>query len=363
MTKGILTAALAAAISTTAFSQASLIRPVHIGLIYPISTNGIYAGDFTNYCSIHALAGLSQSEKAFAAAGIANIVKQDAGGLIAAGFSNHIGGDAHGLQAAGFMNTVRHQSTGLQAAGFLNATRHMKGAQMAGFANVTSKSEGFQAAGFTNVSGDAGVQAAGFANVARDVSGTQVAGFINVARKVDGVQLSGFMNVAESSDYPIGLVNIIKNGDIAIGITTDESLTTLLALRSGGRVLYGVLGVGWNNQDPDFRLRRRKLLYALEGGLGAHLAISRHFRINFEGASTSLTNFQDGVHLRSSLRVLPAVTLGRQVELFAGPTFNHVWSNNGAGQDLIDYYLWSDTRRGYFNGFYFGAVGGLQIRL
>ena len=136
MTKGILTAALAAALSTTAFSQSSEVRPVHIGLIFPISTNGIYAGDYTNFCSMHALAGVSHSEKAFAAAGISNIVKQQADGLIAAGCSNHIGGSAHGLQAAGFMNTVRHQSTGLQAAGFLNATGSMKGAQFAGFALI-----------------------------------------------------------------------------------------------------------------------------------------------------------------------------------------------------------------------------------
>jgi hypothetical protein len=36
------------------------------------------------------------------------------------------------------------------------------------------------------------------------------------------VQLSGFINIADSCDYPIGLVNIIKNGDAAIGASIDE---------------------------------------------------------------------------------------------------------------------------------------------
>src|SRR5690606_14933057 len=49
-------------------------RPnVHIGLIYPISTNGIYAGECSNHLSLHGIAGYSESELAFAGAGVTNL--------------------------------------------------------------------------------------------------------------------------------------------------------------------------------------------------------------------------------------------------------------------------------------------------
>jgi hypothetical protein len=85
---------------------------------------------------------------------------------------------------------------------------------LAGFANVAREVTGPQFAGFSNVARNiVGSQFSGFINTAEDVKGSQFAGFINVARKVSGVQVSGFINVADSSDYPLGIINIIRNGE------------------------------------------------------------------------------------------------------------------------------------------------------
>src|SRR5690606_34976935 len=93
---------------------------VHIGLVYPLSTNGIAAKEYTNAASMHAIVGVSKGELGFCASGVSNIITDNATGLVAAGFSNHIGGVAKGVQAAGFLNYIRSEATGLQAAGFLN---------------------------------------------------------------------------------------------------------------------------------------------------------------------------------------------------------------------------------------------------
>lgn len=314
----------------------------HIGLVYPLSTNGLKAGSISNSFSLHAIAGLSSSEEAFCASGVTNLIMQNANGAIMAGFSNHVLGSAQGAMLAGFMNTVNHDAGGLLAAGFANISGSMNGAQLAGFVNVSAG----------NVDG---VQAAGFINVAGDVN-TQVAGFVNVARNVSGVQLAGFINVAEHSDYPIGIVNIIKDGDQGLGLTFDETQTTLVSLRSGGRKLYGILGVGIN-------LREYDPLYALECGIGAHVIHAGVFRLNLEASVLSLTDFYDNTYLRSSLRLLPSVRLADKIELFGGPSFNHIIFEDYARGDIITNYVWENNSWGYTNGLYIGGIAGLQIML
>src|SRR5690606_220847 len=161
---------------------------------------------------------------------------------------------------------------GLQMGGFGNiSVREVKGAQTAGFINM-AESAHVQVAGFINVAKrvDA-VQIAGFSNNAREVN-TQLAGFINVAQKVKGVQLSGFINIDDRSDYHIGLVNIIGNGEKCIGVTIDESQSTLVSFRSGGRILYGIVSAGINT-------RFNKPMWATEAGIGAHWPITKNFRL------------------------------------------------------------------------------------
>jgi len=313
---------------------------VHIGLIYPLSSNWIYAPSYTNIFSLHALGGVSGGERAFCAAGVTNVVRGSATGLIAAGFSNHIMEEAAGLQAAGFVNTIRKEAKGFTAAGFANIAGSGKGMQAAGFGNITLRNM-------------EGVQAAGFINTAADVN-TQLAGFINIARNVKGIQLSGFINIADSNDYPIGIVNIIRNGEKGLGVTVDETGTTLLSFRSGGHVLYGILGVGVN-------FREDLPLYALEAGLGACLRVTPHFRIRAEGVAVSLADFEPGSHIRSSLRILPALKIGRQLEVFAGPTCSQVTLTEHKGEELAPGYLWELNRNGYFYGLYLGGMGGVQF--
>jgi len=278
---------------------------VNVGLVYPISTTGFHAKESTNAFSLNAIAGFSRVETGLSIAGVTNIILDSASGCQLAGFSNH----------------TRNSSTGVQVAGFMNT------------------------------SGDANVQ---------------VAGFINVAKKVKGVQVAGFINIADSSDYPIGIINIIRNGEKSIGVSIDETRTTLLTFRSGGRKLYGILGVGYNQQMKSIQAVSNSgealKQGTAEAGIGAHWYLTDAFRVNTEIVAITSTDFKHGAYQRNVLRLLPSLDL-LNIEIFAGPTFNYVSSDKGIGANLIKNYTWSKNAGSTnFQALYFGVVGGIAYR-
>ena len=323
------------------FAQERTKARVNIGLVYPVSTNGRHAGLDTNVFSFNGLAGVSASEEGVSFAGISNIIHQNVCGVQFAGFSNHIGGKAKGIQFAGFLNTYGNDSKSA-IAGFANISNGNSGVQLAGFLNLTTR----------NVSA---LQSSGFLNKAADVKGAQIAGFINIAKKIKGIQLAGFINVADSSDYPIGIINIIKDGEKSFALTTNQNLTTMATFRSGGKILYGIIGAGYNFRNND-------AVYALEAGFGANLFQSQHFRLHTELTASSLQNFKKGNYFKSTLQMLPAWRVGKHLEIFGGPSFNSISTNTTEGKALQKHYLktW-DGHNNTLHGMFFGYTGGVAI--
>jgi len=309
-TISILKTAMLTLLTSTALYAQNKPSKTHIGLVYPLSSNGRHAPLDSNSFSLNLIAGVSAAEDGFTLAGLTNIIHHTSKGIQIAGFSNHIGQKAEGTRVAGLMN-ITGESQGLSVAGFLNKSNDMKG--------------------------------------------TQVAGFMNIAKKVKGVQVSTFINVADSSDYPIGLINLIKNGEKSIGITVDDNLTTLLTFRSGGRILYGIIGAGYNFKND-------KEVYAFEAGLGAHVYTSQAFRLNIELAAVSLENFKAGEYFKSSLRILPAFKITPHIEVFGGPTFNYVNTNTAEGRELTDKFIskWDSKNNTRLQGIYAGYTAGVQ---
>ncbi len=345
---------------------------IHVGLIYPLSSNGVYAPLDTNDISFNLIGGVSSEENGFAFAGLTNVVRNNTHGLQFAGFSNHIGKKANGVLFAGFANTY-HENNGVAFAGFSNiAHGHVKGAQFAGFTNVAKSINGTQFAGFLNIATNvrdsqfAGFlniatnvqnsQMAGFINKARDVNGSQFAGFINIARRVKGTQIAGFINIAESSDCPIGILNFIKNGEKSLGLSIDENQTSMLTFRSGGRILYGILATGYN-------FKNNNEVYAFEAGFGAHFLQSNVFRINTELTASTLESFKDGTYFKASFKLLPSIKIIKHIELFGGPSINLATTNTIEGKALARKTIstWQRSYSDFSQTLTFGYSGGLNI--
>lgn len=358
----------------------------HIGFIYPLSSNGQDAQRYSNNASFHLLGGVSAKENAFCFSGLSNLVVHRAKGLVFAGVVNHIGGEARGMQFAGVTNIILGEATGCQFAGFNNISKNFRGAQFAGFSNISKGNiHGVQVAGFSNICSDTlhglqvagfsniaqntdgqlagfgnvsnkarGIQAAGFINVAKEVKGAQIAGFINVAKKVRGPQIAGFINIADSSEYPIGIINIIHNGDKSVGLSIDETGTGMLAFRSGSKRLYGILGAGYNFVEP-------KMQYGMEAGIGARFPFNLLFRFNAEATVLTLSDFRNGAFMKSSFRFFPSMRIARSFEVFGGPTFSFTNCPAHLAEKFDIPYVWSRYSKGTFYGMNIGAIAGMQV--
>ena len=296
--------------STNSYAQNDRAK-TNIGLVYPLSSNGTQAPRDTNSFSLNLIAGVSAAERGVSLAGFSNIVHHDTRGLQVAGFSNHIGGNAGGTMFAGFLNTYGSGNS---------------------------------------------VAVAGFANIARSSSGAQIAGFMNVAKKSKGSQI-GFINIADSAGTQVGIINIAKNGEKGISATIDENQTTILAFRSGGKTLYGIIGIGYN-----FNNKREK--YAYEAGIGAHVLKIQSFRLNAELVGGGLESLKgEGDYSKSSFRLIPAFRITPSIEIFGGPSINYVNTDTEEGRKLTKKYISSWTRNNGRDlyGFYFGYNAGIQV--
>lgn len=257
--------------------------PYQVSLTPGLSTHGMYNSQVINHFSFNLMGGYTAGIDGTEIAGLFNIDRKDVSGFQLAGLFNSVGGNVNGLQIAGLFNSVINDVHGVQVAGL------------------------------SNRSGDIN-------------NGFQLAGIMNIAGKVKGVQFAGFVNVADSSDYPIGLINIIKTGEKSLSLSTDESLFTHVDFRSGGRILYGIVGLGYKlNGDP--------IRYGLDLGFGAHLIRGHHFNLDGEYMNQVSVDFNGNSNRINSFSPLAGYRITKQLKFYAGPSFNitnfHAGLNTG----------------------------------
>ena len=174
-----------------------------------------------------------------------------------------------------------------------------------------------------------------------------------MSKKVKGVQIAGLFNVADSSDYPVALVNFVKNGRKSVSLSYDELQYMHIDLRSGGRVLYGLIGAGYS-----FNYTNR---YAFDIGFGAHLIDHHSFTLDGEYGYEALTDFKKDPDQVSSFKLLTGLNLNKQVQLFAGPTINIASYNADDQLELHGWPVHKYTNNNNITNIYAGITGGLQF--
>src|SRR5690606_11967634 len=85
--------------------------------------------------------------------------------------------------------------------------------------------------------------------------------------------------------------------------------------RSGGRRLYGLVGLGYG-------LDNRPMPYGLETGLGVHLIRKRRVGLDMELVNQTVTDFKKVSRSHLGIRLLPQVGWGTHWGVMAGPTLN-----------------------------------------
>ncbi|SFB37844.1 peptidase associated/transthyretin-like domain-containing protein [Algoriphagus aquimarinus] len=344
--------------------------PVQMSLIPGLSTKGTFSSQTISKFSLNLIGGYTAGIEGLEVAGIFNINKRDVKSVQVAGIFNMVGGsskglqvggiynsvyrDVDGLQVGGIYNHVRGNVNGLQIGGIINQANNDASAQIAGIVNHAKNSEHLQLAGITNnASQSAGFQLAGISNIAGDSVTNQLSAIVNRAKKVNGFQF-GLINIAEESDYSLGLLNFIKNGEMSLSASIDESSFTHLNFRSGGRKMYGILGVAYNLRNIDTPI-------GLEAGLGIHLIPYSKFSLDTEFVSLSASDFQEISNHLQSFRLLPGYRFGNHLRIFGGPSLNFAFLDPGQ-EDFTN--GWNILNRTTSNGIYRsfgGVIGGIQV--
>lgn len=284
--------------------------PFHFSFMPPLSSNGINASQYTNGASFSILAGMSANERNFTFASISNVIANEARGLQFAGISNYIGKQGQGVAFAGMTNITKGIYKGVQFAGLLN----------------TSK----------------------------DITGLQFAGLLNIAGKVRGVQFAGLLNIAEESDCPIGLVNIVKRGEMGIALTYDILGNGIVSFRSGGKYTYGIIGFGYNHKlSGDNKT-------VAEAGYGVHIPCYSWFQINNEFKVTS-TATSDKPFLNASYSLLPSFKIKKHYNIFGGASLNYLTTTEMDNQTLFPQNnLWKKHTDSRLQQLFIGYLVGIQ---
>ena len=300
--------------------------PFHFSFIPPLSSNGINASQYTNGASFSILAGMSANERNFTFASISNVIANEARGLQFAGISNYIGKQGQGVAFAGMTNIAKGTYKGVQLAGIINTTKG------------TYK----------------GVQFAGLLNTSKDITGLQFAGLLNIAGKVRGVQFAGLLNIAEESDCPIGLVNIVKRGEMGIALTYDILGNGIVSFRSGGKYTYGIIGFGYNHKlSGDNKT-------VAEAGYGVHIPCYSWFQINNEFKVTS-TATSDKPFLNASYSLLPSFKIKKHYNIFGGASLNYSTTTEMDNQTLFPQNnLWKKHTDNRLQQLFIGYLVGIQ---
>jgi len=312
-------------------AQEPVANNIHLGFVTPLSTQGKLAKHISPAFSLQALQGVNLNNK----------------GMAIAGLCTRLYGSNRGLLVSGLVNRVNGSDKGLSVAGLYNGAENGRGIQVAGLHNQKAGNGLIQIAGLSNYSRYEVLQIGGIVNSSQ-YAHTQVAGLINIARSVKGIQVAGLVNIADSSDYPIGILNFIKNGEQQIGIQVYDDASANVLLRTGGRKTYGIIGAGVGNEQ------KRRVLQ-MEAGVGYRIPLSHRLRINTEVVAISKTDFIFWKHTQS-LRTLLGYKISPAIEITAGPALNtYKYSDS---KIFGDSYIWKSNRGSslFLTGALTGAV-------
>ncbi|WP_339900871.1 hypothetical protein [uncultured Cyclobacterium sp.] len=347
--------------------------PMQVSLTPGLSSQGVFNSQMINNFSLNILGGYTAGVEGLEIAGIFNINQKDVKAFQVAGIFNMTGGDVDGFQASGIHNFVYGKVNGFQVGGIYNHVKgEVNGGQVAGIYNFSQGSSDIQIAGLLNKTDQANVlQIAGLSNRADRSTGAfqiaglnnysqgevsyQIAGLVNKAEHVSGVQLAGLINIAKSSDYPIGLINLIENGRKSLAVGIDETGIGQITFRSGGRKLYGIVGLGMRELS--------ERMYGLDLGFGLHVLDKKKLLMDFEFVNRQITDFSEFSNNTSFFRLIPAYKLGDRLSIMGGPSigftvFDKNWEYPSPGYVLAG----RTTKNGRYAlhaGFYAGVAYSL----
>jgi hypothetical protein len=241
----------------------------------------------------------------------------------------------------------------------------------AGASWVTDSVRGAQiTAGFNYAGRDAiGLQLSAGLNYAPEVTGAQISlinfggkiegaqlGLINIADVVHGTQI-GLLNIANDSRTPLGLFNLIDNGQHHVSLWSSDSAPLNLGIKLGGETIYTLLSAGFETSNGQKR-------WLAGFGVGGHFPIDDRFYLDAELLTSHVNEnaaWTDDLNMLTSLRALFGWELARRFSIFGGPTLNVMVSEGDRGFGLFRGFRLNSEQSETSVRMWPGFVAGFQI--
>ncbi|MBL0316515.1 MAG: carboxypeptidase-like regulatory domain-containing protein [Flavobacteriales bacterium] len=376
----------------------SMYRDFQFSFVPFIGTNGRLSGNVSNGWSLNLIGGYNRSVRYGEFGGVFNMNREDVRYFQFAGFTNIVGGNFEGVQFAGFNNINLKKTKGFQFSGFNNLNigeteavqfagfantnlQNTTGVQFAGFGNVNlGEVEAVQFGGFANVNCKKAnaVSIAGFANCALDtMKGVQVAGAFNIALKeFHGVQISGLVNIAGKvkgsqigvfnfadslTGVPIGLLSFVNRGYHKLELSYDELGYGGLALRTGVRQFYNIIGAGVQQNTL-----RDSVQWCFGYGIGTAPKLSERLSMNIDLTSKQFV-FANVDHLNLLARMTVGLDfhITPHLSLFGGVNVNSRFFDEAAdpipGQESIHHFYEERLDNTYSMDAWLGWTAGIRL--
>jgi len=299
--------------------------PYQTSLTPGLSSRGMMSSQVVNHFSLNVIGGYTAGLDGVEFAYIFNINRLDVRYLQIAGLFNVTGGNFTGVQIGGIGNNVLKKVKGLQMAAIYNmVTDSVKGVQIGGIFNSSKSSvTGVQTAGILNYArkNSSGFRIAGISNITGDTaSGAQIAGILNKARVMNGFSF-GIINVADTlNGYALGLLNLSKNGYHKTLAYSSDIAPANVGFKTGNQKLYAILSAGINPGS-------NATYFALGYGVGHEFVFNDRYSVSAEIWSQTLqADKWKNSHQVSRINALFNYQLRQKVALFAGPSFNLLYS-------------------------------------
>lgn len=235
---------------------------------------------------------------------------------------------------------------------------------MAGIFNLSEGDiRGAQLSSILNISDGniKGAQISSVYNSSQLMTGVQI-GIVNKASIVNGTQI-GLINIADEIEggVPIGLINIIGNGQFHGCTWYDGNNIFTFGLKTGTKYFYSLLSLG-------FTTNKEEMSFYPGIGLSVEIPINRMFIdldlslkgfIELEKENDTFEYDKNGLY--ASLRLLGGVKIFERLSLFAGLLLDMYAVDESSRSDLHDGYFWSFAIKDQEFEFYPQWTVGLQF--
>lgn len=315
----IITTLFAFILLTNAVAQESTdhIKPAQITFFSPLGTNGQASAKTMNHFSLNMLYGTSAGVFGCELGGLVNVTNGPVSGLQMAGLGNFTSGEIVGAQLSGLINTNSSSLRGLQMAGLINTIKSNNENS-----DRIASSSGAQFSGLINIHEPAmkGFQMAGLANIQQgDFNGVQMSGLLNKANNISGVQF-GIINIADTvkKGIPIGLLNFIKDGYMAVEVESNESFYSNINFKTGISRFYSIWSLSYEEQNG-------RNYWATGFGFGGLMPVSHRMAVNIDAISYQVNEdewWTDELNSLNKLKVNASYQLMPNLAIYGGMSVN-----------------------------------------